>query len=113
MSDHGPEGARDAESAGAEDGAQIKRAEPEAGEPASRAVDTSAATEPNPGAGDILTAGDSPDNEDESDRTEEAAKPSTKSKKKAALEKASKLVGRVISDRYIVEEVLAAGGMGC
>lgn len=37
----------------------------------------------------------------------------SKSKKQAALEKAKKLVGTVISDRYQVEEVIAAGGMGC
>jgi serine/threonine-protein kinase len=36
-----------------------------------------------------------------------------KAKRKDALEKAQAFVGRVISDRYQVEEVLAAGGMGC
>lgn len=41
------------------------------------------------------------------------ASPDAKAKRKAALEKAQALVGRVISDRYQVEEVLAAGGMGC
>lgn len=39
--------------------------------------------------------------------------PDVKAKRKAALDKAQELVGRVISDRYQVEEVLAAGGMGC
>lgn len=48
-----------------------------------------------------------------SDETPDEPAPDAKATKQAAVEKASALVGTVISDRYRVEEVIAAGGMGC
>jgi len=51
--------------------------------------------------------------DDDDSETARVAKLDTKSKKQAVLEKARRFVGTVISDRYQVEEMLAAGGMGC
>jgi serine/threonine-protein kinase len=48
-----------------------------------------------------------------SDSSPDDATPDAHARKQAVLDRASALVGSVISDRYRVEEVIAAGGMGC
>jgi serine/threonine-protein kinase len=66
-----------------------------------------------PQVSDVSDERDEIDDDDDDSETARAAKLDTKSKKQAVLEKARRFVGTVISDRYQVEEMLAAGGMGC